>query len=212
MQTAHSGRVLAVLVLAALAACGRSSDNPYAAIKDAPLVQATLHTVTLVTDSAAVAEELQVKGYTPLPFSSNYPASNAVESSLWSVPEPVAAGAVHFRAPNAGDANVCVLRMALAAGSRPADSGVEKAFYKNVLGAGVPTWPSGVQRTDKVRVQVWTWLVPDVAAANKRLRANGIPVIYDPATITTAYLGDHKTMAIRAPDGTIVELVEAVAH
>jgi catechol 2,3-dioxygenase-like lactoylglutathione lyase family enzyme len=208
MQISRLGRVLVVLALAASASCSGTADNPYAAIKDAPLVKATLHTVTLVTDSPAVAEELQVKGYTALRFSSNYPASDAVESSLWSVPEPVAASAVHFRAPDAADANVRVLRMALAAGGRPADPDVERAFFKNVLGADVPRWPAGVARTNKVRLQVWTWLVPDVVAANKRLRANGIPVVYDPAEITTAYLGEHKTMAIRAPDGTIVELVQ----
>jgi hypothetical protein len=51
-----------------------------------------------------------------------------------------------------------------------------------------------------------------VVEANKRLRANNIPVVFDPVSITTAYLGDHKAMAIRAPDGTIVELVETMAR
>jgi hypothetical protein len=51
-----------------------------------------------------------------------------------------------------------------------------------------------------------------VVEANKRLRANDIPVVFDPVSITTAYLGDHKAMAIRAPDGTIVELVETAAQ
>jgi hypothetical protein len=37
-------------------------------------------------------------------------------------------------------------------------------------------------------------------------------VIYDPVDIATAYLGDHKTMAIRAPDGTIIELVQIAAQ
>ena len=50
-----------------------------------------------------------------------------------------------------------------------------------------------------------------MAETNERLRANDIPVVFDPVTITTAYLGNHKAMAIRAPDGTIVELVETVA-
>ena len=61
-------------------------------------------------------------------------------------------------------------------------------------------------------MQVWTYLIPDVVGANERLRDNGIPVVFDPVAITTAYLGDHKAMAIRAPDGTIVELVETAAH
>jgi hypothetical protein len=59
---------------------------------------------------------------------------------------------------------------------------------------------------------VWTYLVPNVLAASKRLRESGIPVVYDPVKITTAYLGDHKTMAIRAPDGTIIELVETASQ
>ena len=50
MQTSSFRRVLAALLLAALASCSGTSDNPYAAIKDPPLVQAQLHTVTLATD------------------------------------------------------------------------------------------------------------------------------------------------------------------
>ena len=212
MQTSHSGRVVAALLLAAMASCSRTPDNPYAAVSNAPLVQATLHTVTLVTDGPEVAEELQVKGFAPVQFASNYPVSNSVESSLWSVPEPVAGSVAHFRAPDAAGPNVRVLRMALAASSRSADSAVDKAFFRNVLGTDVPLWPAGVERTGKVRVQVWTYLIPDVLAANKRLRESGIPVVYDPVAITTAYLGDHKTMAIRSPDGTIVELVETASQ
>jgi hypothetical protein len=211
MQSSFPGRILATLLLAALTACSGGSDNPYASLKNPPLLNAVLHTVTLATDGPRVAEELQAKGYAPMKFGSNYPVSDPVESSLWSVPEPVAVTAAHFKAPGTEVANVRVLKMALAASSRTADSAVEQAFFRNVLGADVPAWPEGVARTDKVRVQVWTYRVPDVAAANKRLRENGIPVIYDPAGITTAYLGDHKTMAIRAPDGTIVELVETAA-
>jgi hypothetical protein len=81
-----------------------------------------------------------------------------------------------------------------------------------VLGSDVPGLPLGIEATDGVRVQVWTYLIPNVVEANKRLRANDIPVVFDPVSITTAYLGDHKTMAIRAPDGTIVELVETAAQ
>ena len=44
------------------------------------------------------------KGYTPITFASNYPVSDRVEASIWSVPEPVAASATHFKAPGAGDA------------------------------------------------------------------------------------------------------------
>jgi hypothetical protein len=63
-----------------------------------------------------------------------------------------------------------------------------------------------------VRIQAWTFLVPDILAASKRLRENGIPVIYDPVGITTPYMGDHKTLAIRSPDGTVVQLVESAAQ
>jgi hypothetical protein len=212
MQTSFYRRVLGTLLLTALASCSGKSDNPYAAIKDPPIAQATLHTVTLATDGPTVAEQLHAKGYVPITFSSNYPGSDSVESSLWSVPEPVAAGAAHFKAPGTAEPNVRVLRMALAANSRAADSAVDKAFFSNVLGTGVPRLPAGLERTDKVRVQVWTYVVPDILAANKRLREGGIPVVYDPVKITTAYLGDHETMAIRAPDGTIVELVETASQ
>ena len=210
MQTSHSGRVLGTLLLTALVSCS-GSDNPYVALEDPPIVEARLHTVTLATDGPTVAEQLKVKGYAPITFASNYPASGSVESSLWSVPEPVAASAAHFTAPDATGPNVRVLRMALAANSRAADSAVDEAFFRNVLGTDVPRLPAGLARTDKVRVQVWTYLVPDILAANKRLREAGIPVVYDPVAITTADLGDHKTMAIRAPDGTIVELAETAA-
>jgi hypothetical protein len=212
MQTSFSRRLLATFLLTALASCSGTSDNPYAAIKDPPIAQARLHTVTLATDGPTVAEHLQVKGYSSITFASNYPVSDGVESSLWSVPEPVAASAAHFKAPGGDEPDVRVLKMALAANSRAAASGVDKAFFRNVLGTDVPRLPAGLERTDKVRIQVWTYLIPDILAANKRLRADGIPVVYDPVRITTAYLGDHKTMAIRAPDGTIVELVETSAQ
>ena len=209
MQTSRLRRAVGTLLLVALASCSSTADNPYEDIKDPPLVEARLHTVTLATDGTQVAEELQAKGYTPIRFSANYPASDPVESSLWSVPEPVAASAAHFKAPGAGEINVRVLKMALAASSRSADADTETDFFMNVLGTEVPEWPTAVQRTDKVRVKVWTYLIPDILAANKRLRESGIPVVYDPVAITTAYLGEHKTMAIRSPDGTIIELVQA---
>jgi hypothetical protein len=80
-----------------------------------------------------------------------------------------------------------------------------------VLGSDVPELPQGIEAAEGLRVRVWTYRVPDVVETNKRLRANNIPVVFDPVDITTAYLGDHKAMAIRAPDGTIVELVETAA-
>ena len=163
-------------------------------------------------DSAEPAEELQVKGYEQVAFLSNYPVSIAVESALWSVPEPVVEKTDHWKAPAGIGVDVRLLRLPLAANGVAADPSVEKSFYRNVLGTDVPSWPAGVERTPKVRIQVWTFLIADVKAASKRLRENNIPVVYDPVAITTAYLGDHKTMAIRAPDGTIIELVETAAQ
>jgi len=212
MQTSRNGRVLAALLLVLLTSCSRTSDNPYVDVKDPPLLQARLHTVTLVTDGPGVAESLQVKGYAPVQFPSNYPISNEVESSLWSVPLSTVEGVAHFRSPRATDPGVRVLKMALAAKTSKANAGVVKAFFRNVLGSDVPQWPPGIEPADKVRVQVWTFLIPDVLVANKRLRENGIPVVFDPVAITTAYLGDHKVMAIRAPDGAIVELVQTAAQ
>ncbi|HEY6124474.1 MAG TPA: hypothetical protein VIV63_07465 [Steroidobacteraceae bacterium] len=205
-------RVLAALALIAVASCSGTSGNPYAAIQNPPLLQARLHTVTLATDSANAAEALQVKGYQASQFASNYPVSNSVEATLWGVPLPAVEGVTHFRSPNAADPGVRVVKMAMAArGSKP-DAKVEKAFFRNVLGSDVPQWPAGIERNDGIRVQVWTFVISDVMAANKSLRENGVPVVFDPVSITTAYLGDHKTMAIRAPDGAIVELVQTAAQ
>ena len=77
MQTSSLCRVFAALLLAALASCSRTSDNPYTAIMNPPLVQAQLHTVTLATDGPTVAEELQAKGYATIQFASNYPESDS---------------------------------------------------------------------------------------------------------------------------------------
>jgi hypothetical protein len=54
--------------------------------------------------------------------------------------------------------------------------------------------------------------VPDILDARKKLRANAIPLVTEPVGITTPYLGDQKSMSLRAPDGTIVELVETAAQ
>ena len=213
MQTPDFRRVLAAFMLASLlVACTGSTDNQYASLKDVPLVSASLHAVTLVTDDATLSQTLEKNGYTVMKYASNYPASDRVEASLWSVPEPVVARAAHLKAPVAGAPDVRVLVLELAAKGREADGATNRAFFRNVLGSDVPRLPEGIKATEGVRVQVWTFLVPNVFEANKRLRASNIPVVFDPVAITTAYLGDHKTMAIRAPDGTIVELVEAAAQ
>jgi len=212
MQTKHICRVLAGLALASwLAGCSASADNPYASLKDAPLAAGKLYTVTLVTDDAAFAQTLEKKGFTALALPTNYPAADRVEATLWSVPESVVARAIHLKSPSSAP-DVRVLVMELAAKGRDADAATNQAFFKNVLGSDVPALPAGIQATDGVRVKVWTYQIPSVVDANNRMRANNIPVVFDPVAITTSYLGDHKAMAIRAPDGTIIELVEATAQ
>lgn len=215
MQTPHLRRVfatpgIAIAILTTLAACSHA-DNPYVDLQNPPLVQAQLHTVTLVSDSAEFAAQIQNAGYTPLPFESNYPASVPVEAVLWGVPEAVAGKAAEFKAPGAGPA-VRLLIMPLPPAAPAADPAVEKSFYRNVLGGDVPQWPAGIPRADNVRAQVWIYIVPSVIAAKKRMREGLVPTVTDPVAITTSYFGDHKTMSIRAPDGAIVQLVEAAAQ
>jgi len=213
MQTPNFRRVLAgVLLTCLLFGCTGSTDDQYASLKDVPLAPARLHAVTVVTDDATLSQLLAKKGYTAMTFTSNYPASDRVEASLWSVPEPVVARAAHLKGPAADSPDLRVLVMELAAKGREAEAATNRAFFRNVLGSDVPELPQGIEATESVRVKVWTYLIPDVVEANKRLRANNIPVVFDPVSITTAYLGDHKAMAIRAPDGTIVELVETMAR
>ncbi len=212
MQTSNFRRVLAGLVASCLVACSGSADSPYASLQETPLVPATLHTVTLVTDDVAFAQSLEKQGFTAMTFASNYPVAERVEATLWSVPESVVARCAHLKARTAGAPDVRVLVMELAAKGREADAGTNEAFFRNVLGTEVPGMPEGIEASNGVRVQVWTYLIPSVLEANKRLRANNIPVVFDPVAFTSAYFGDHKTMAIRAPDGTLVELVETAAQ
>ena len=213
MQTPNFRRVLAgVFLTCLLFGCAGSTDDQYASLKDVPLAPARLHAVTVVTDDATLSQLLAKKGYTAMTFTSNYPASDRVEASLWSVPEPVVARAAHLKGPAADSPDLRVLVMELAAKGREAEAATNRAFFRNVLGSDVPELPQGIEATESVRVKVWTYLIPNVVEANKRLRANNIPEVFDPVSITTAYLGDHKAMAIRAPDGTIVELVETMAR
>jgi hypothetical protein len=203
-------RRAAALVLLALAACSDSPD-PWSGLQNPPLTQGRLHTVTIAGDGVRAQEQARDAGYSALTFQPNYPAALHVEASLWDVPEPVAGKAVLFKSPGKGP-DLRVLEMPLAARGMVASSGSEQSFYRNVLGAEVPTWPAGIERHPDVRVQAWTFFVPSVVEASRRLRENGIAVIYDAVSLTTPYLGDHKTMAIRAPDGTIVQLVESAAQ
>jgi hypothetical protein len=203
-------RWTAPLVLFALAACSDSPD-PWSRLPDPPLTQARLHTVTIAGDTGRAREQARAAGFTALDFAPNYPGALRVEASLWDVPEPVAAKAAMFDSPGNGP-DLRFVDMPLAAHGMKASAKSEQDFYRNVLGTDVPAWPDGISRDPDVRVQVWTFFVPSVVDASRRLRENGIPVVYDAVAITTAYLGDHKTLAIRAPDGTLVQLVESTAH
>ena len=205
-------RALPGLLLAlAVSACG-TADNPYAKFQDPPLVRAKLHTVTLASDTGAIAEQVRQGGFTAVTLPPNYPQADSVEAQIWGVPEPVATKALHFSAATPDRPNVRVLVLPLAAQGRTAANEINEAFFRNVLGTDVPRWPLASAQPEDVRIQAWTYLVPDILAASKRLRGNGIPVIYDPVGITTAYLGDHRTLAIRSPDGTVVQLVETAAQ
>ena len=192
-------------------ACG-TADNPYVKFKDPPLVRAKLHTVTLASDTGAIAEQVRQGGFTAVTLPPNYPQADSVEAQIWGVPEPVATKA-YISPPRRRTGPIsaswcCRWRPQ----GRTAANEINEAFFRNVLGTDVPQWPLASAQTEDVRIQAWTYLVPDILAASKRLRSNGIPVIYDPVGITTAYLGDHKTLAIRSPDGTVVQLVETAAQ
>jgi hypothetical protein len=216
MQTLQGFRhALPAAALLALVACG-SSDTPYDRIADPPLVQARLHAVTLISDAATAAERIREAGYTQVRLAPNYERAVGVEASIWNVPEPVAAAVQDFKAPKAGAPDLRLLVMPPGSPAAPAaqtaSSRSRKSFFRNVLGMDVPAWPLPGSRSDDLRVQVWTCLIPDVVAATKRMREAGIPVHYGPVGLTTSYLGDHRTVAIRAPDGTVVQLVETQAQ
>ena len=212
MQTRNSRRALASISLAAiLLGCSPAAVNPFLKIQDPPLVNASLHTVTIVSPDAAPIESLQKEGFTLASFPSNYPASVPVEALLWKVPEAAAANPAVLMAAAGKSPNVRVLVTPAMAAVTAVDPDVEKAFFRNVLGSDVPRWPGSTPLPSGTRVQVWTYFVADVVAAKRRLRAAGIPLTFDPVAITTAYLGDHRTMGILAPDGAVVELVQNAA-
>lgn len=196
-----------MLGLAALIGCG-TADNPYSKIENPPLVAARLLNVTLVSDSRAVVDAVTGAGWQAARLPPNYPRADAVQASMWGVPEQVATAATHYKATAKGVPDLRILEMPLAAKGRVAEQGTNQAFFRNVLGSDVPAWPLAGAQPENVRVLVWTYLVPSILDASKRLRENGIPVIYDPVGLTTPYLGQHKTLAIRAPDGTVIQLVE----
>ena len=203
-------RVFGVLLLT-LTGCSRPTDNPYARIPKAPLVKATLHTVTVISPDAAQAGRLDAAGYTHAPLPSNYPLSAEAEAALWQVPISFAATSVMFMAQPGQGPNVRLIVMPEVKPLVSVDAEVLTAFYGNVLGTSVPQWAGSPTLKNGARVQAWTFLVDDVLAARQRFLEAAIPVTFTPVRITTAYLGDHSTLAIQAPDGVIVQLVQGAA-
>jgi hypothetical protein len=215
MQTRFSGgapraSMLPLVLVACLAGCTNAND-PYAKIENPPLVQGRLHTVTLVSDDPLLAQQVQAAGYVARSFPPNYPEADEVLGILWDVPAPVAKNATVYAAPAPGP-NLRLLVQPLPPAAAPADAAVERSFFRNVLGSDVPQWPAKVPRAANVRVQVWTYQVPSILEARKRLRASAIPPVTEPVGITTPSMGDQKSMSLRAPDGAIVELIEAAAQ
>jgi len=218
MQKSSFRRALAptlatTTIAAMLAACSGSKNNPYLNIADPPLTRATLHTVTLVTGNPDLAATMQGQGYTALTFPSNYPGAVRVESAIWDVPEEVAAAVVHLAPPGGRGPNQRLLVTSAPAErkARELDPEVMQAFFRNVLGTEMPRSPDAAL-TAGAHVQVWTFRIDDVVAAARRMREAHIPVVFSPVDLTTAYLGDHRTMAIRAPDDTVIELVQTAAN
>jgi hypothetical protein len=212
MQDTPIRRAYVTLFIAGwLAACSASTSNPYESLPGAPLVRAYLHTATLMVDDVTLIDRLQNQGWRYLSFPSNYPDAARYEALLWGVPEQVAAQHSMFAAPEGtGGPNVRVLIMPTSQRQR-ADPAVERDFFRNVLGTQVPQWPAG-ELPAGARVQVWTYVIENVAKADEILRKAGIPVTSAPVAFKSPYLGDHRSMAIRAPDGTVVELFQGSAN
>jgi hypothetical protein len=216
MQTPKFRRALracALPLVLAVAACS-TADDPYSRIQNGPLTQATLHAVTFATDGPALVEQLQKDGYTLLPLAPNYEAAIRVQSIQWQVSEDVAGKVAVLKGP-AGELDVRVLAgvlPALSAPEVPAEPAVVRAFYRNVLGADVPRWPDRIKKAANVRVQVWTFFITDILGVRRKLREHVIPVLTEPVHITTTYLGDEQSITLRAPDGAIVELVQAATQ
>lgn len=211
MSLTNFCRVFAVSLLITFTGCSRPADNPYARIQNPPLVKATLHTVTVISPDAAQSGRLDAAGYTHAPLPPNYPLSVEAEAALWQVPISFAATSVIFMAPPGQGPNVRLLVMPDVKPLVSVDEEVLTAFYGNVLGTSVPQWAGSSTLTNGARVQAWTFLVDDVLAARQRFLEAAIPVTFTPVRITTAYLGDHQTLAIQAPDGAVIQLVQGAA-
>lgn len=210
MQTQIFRRGFGALVVLLAACTPAENQNPYSKLSNPPLVQARLHTMTVLATADGLGDQLVTRGYVPTAFTSNYPASVRVEAALWHVPEESVAEVKHYVASSGP--SIRLLVGLLPAESAGVDAAVERDFYRNVLGVDVPRWPAHVPKPENVHVQVWTYFVPSIVAARARFREQGIPIDFAPVKITTAYLGDHNAMSIRAPDGSVVELVESAAR
>jgi hypothetical protein len=211
MSLTNFWRVFAVSLLITFTGCSRPIDNPYARIPNAPLVKATLHTVTVASPDAAQAERLDAAGYAHAPLPSNYPLSVEAEAAIWQVPISFAATSVIFMAPPGLGPNVRLIVMPDVKPLLSVDEEVLTAFYRNVLDTSVPQWAGSSTLKNGARVQAWTFIVDDVLAARQRFLESAIPVTFTPVRITTAYLGDHQTLALQAPDGAVVQLVQGAA-
>src|SRR5688572_8030407 len=159
MSLTNFCRVFAVSLLITFTGCSRTADNPYARIQNAPLVKATLHTVTVISPDAAQAGRLDAAGYTHAPLPSNYPLSVEAEAALWQVPISFAATSVIFMAPPGQGPNVRLIVMPEVKPLVSVDEEVLNAFYGNVLGTSVPRWAGSSTLKNGARVQAWTFLV-----------------------------------------------------
>ena len=149
-----------VTLLLPLSACG-TADNPYDKITDPPLVQARLHTITLVSDSAVSSARIREAGYTPVTLPANYRGAVEIEASIQGVPEPVAAAAQYFKSSRAAAPDVRLLVMPLAAGARSSDETFDETYFRNVLGTGVPPWPLPQPPDMSAMVNVRAALLPE---------------------------------------------------
>jgi hypothetical protein len=204
MQTFPNRRPFVVLLgVLVLAACSRTEDPP--------ILQATLRSVTLVSANDAIGAQLQAWGYQPVEFAANYPGTVRVHALMWEVPESAVEQALEFSAPASARSHARVLVVPFPAERPAASSGDVEKFYRGVLGIDVPRFPATAKLPDGVRVHAWTFAIPNVLEANRRLREKNIPVVFNPVGLTSPIFGDHSALAIRAPDGALIELIEANA-
>jgi hypothetical protein len=200
---------LAALAASSLLACTRV-ETPYSKIPNPPLLKAQLHTMTVLATADGLGAQLATRGYSRTTFPLGNAGALRVEAALWQVPEEVIAQTQYFVASSGPSLRLMV--GLLPEDAPGVDDAVLREFYRNVLGVEPPHWPANVPRPENVRVHGWTYAVPSVVEASRRCREQGIPVDFAPVAISTAYLGDHRTMAIRAPDGAILELFEGAAR